>query len=105
MIEQKAKIAATKKRKLQEELKKDEEPKAKVFKGECKHLNFHTNTYALIQICCFLLKCYRVLRIFDQIFIQQPKMSLKSASGRQRGVFGSQVLNQRRIKQLLNRKM
>ena len=40
MIEQKAKIAATKKRKLQEELKKDEEPKAKVFKGECRHLNF-----------------------------------------------------------------
>ena len=43
MIEQKAKIAATKKRKLQEELKKDEEPKAKVFKGECKHASFLEN--------------------------------------------------------------
>ena len=94
MIEQKAKIAATKKRKLQEELKKDEEPKAKVFKGECKHLKLRLKTYVWAKF-----------ESFDEILIQQQKTSLKSASGRQREVFGSRVLNQRRIKQLLNKKM
>ena len=38
MVDQKAKIAATKKRKLKEAEKEDEDetPKKKVFKGQCK---------------------------------------------------------------------
>ena len=39
MVDQKAKIAATKKRKLKEAEKEDEDetPKKKVFKGQCKY--------------------------------------------------------------------
>ena len=42
MVDQKAKIAATKKRKAKEDSQKDEEVPKKVFKGQCKRHVYHS---------------------------------------------------------------
>ena len=86
MVDQKAKIAATKKRKLKEAEKEDEDetPKKKVFKGQCK--------FKAIESTC------------PNYILKRPRIPLCKDLDQKLTIFGNQDTNLKAIKPHSNQK-